>query len=235
MCYVAGQLALGEPAFGVRWHIGFTKRRKRLETVIFGRKNKPKFAERIRVLLWPRRSWKRSGVYYIKRVLRLTGSPYAIAAGVAAGVFTSFTPFLGFHFIIAWTIAFLIGGNLLAAAVGTAVGNPLTFPFIWSATYSTGCLILGQPIMHHKIHALQNGLLSQSLSAILPTIKIMAVGAIPVGIAVALIFYYLTRHAARTYQHRRKAQLARKAFEAGRWRKELAERTTDMTSKATSS
>ncbi|WP_321338835.1 DUF2062 domain-containing protein [uncultured Cohaesibacter sp.] len=203
--------------------------------MIFGRKNKPKFAERIRVLVWPRRSWKRSGVYYIKRVLRLTGSPYAIAAGVAAGVFTSFTPFLGFHFIIAWTIAFLIGGNLLAAAVGTAVGNPLTFPFIWSATYSTGCLILGQPIMHHKIHALQNGLLSQSLSAILPTIKIMAVGAIPVGIAVALIFYYLTRHAARTYQHRRKAQLARKAFEAGRWRKELAERTTDMTSKATSS
>lgn len=211
------------------------KRRKRLETVIFGRKNKPKFAERMRVLLWPRRSWKRSGVYYIKRVLRLTGSPYAIAAGVAAGVFTSFTPFLGFHFLIAWAIAFLIGGNLLAAAVGTAIGNPLTFPFIWSATYSTGCLILGQPIMHHKIHALQHGLLSQSLSAILPTIKIMAVGAVPVGIAVALIFYYLTRHAARSYQHRRKAHLARKAFEAGRWRKELAEHTTDMTSKATSS
>nr|WP_321457917.1 DUF2062 domain-containing protein [uncultured Cohaesibacter sp.] len=202
--------------------------------MIFGRKNKPKLAERVRIFLWPRRSWKRSGIYYVKRVLRLTGSPYAIAAGVAAGAFTSFTPFLGFHFIIAWTIAFMIGGNLLAAAVGTAVGNPLTFPFIWSATYSTGCMILGQPILHHKIHALQHGLLSQSLSAILPTIKTMAIGAIPVGVPVALIFYYLTRQAARSYQHRRKAHLAQKAFEAGRWRKELAEHA-EMTSKAASS
>ena len=86
--------------------------------MIFGRRNKPGLAERVRVFIWPRRSWLRSGKYFVKRILRLTGSPYAIAAGVAAGAFTSFTPFLGFHFIISWVLAFIIGGVLgLAAAI----------------------------------------------------------------------------------------------------------------------
>lgn len=179
--------------------------------------------ERIRVFLWPRRNWMRSGKYFIKRILRLSGSPYMIAAGVAAGVFTSFTPFLGFHFIISWTIAFLIGGNLLAAAIGTGVGNPITFPFIWGATYSTGCFLTGKQVVHGQLHSLKYDLLHESFSTIWPTIKIMAIGAIPWGLAFALMFYFITRHAALAYQHRRKSFLARKAFEAGRWRKAIAE------------
>ncbi|PLW77071.1 DUF2062 domain-containing protein [Cohaesibacter celericrescens] len=177
----------------------------------------------MRVLLWPRRNWLRSGKYFIKRILRLSGSPYMIAAGVAAGVFTSFTPFLGLHFIISWAIAFLIGGNLLAAAIGTGVGNPITFPFIWGATYWTGCFILGKEVVHGQLHHLKHQLLTESFSTILPTIEIMAVGAIPVGLAFALLFYFFTRRAAVAYQHRRKASLARKAFQAGRWRKAIAE------------
>ena len=146
-----------------------------------------------------------------------------IAAGVAAGVFTSFTPFLGLHFVIAWAIAFAIGGNLLAAAIGTAFGNPITFPFIWGATYSTGCFLTGQHFVHGQLHSLKNDLLTESFSTIWPTIKIMAVGAVPTGLVFALLFYFITRQAALAYQHRRKAFLARKSFEAGRWRKAIAE------------
>lgn len=191
--------------------------------MIFGRKNKPELSEKIRVFLWPRRSWVRSGKYFVKRILRLSGSPYMIAAGVAAGVFTSFTPFLGFHFIISWVIAFLIGGNLLAAALGTAIGNPITFPFIWGATYSVGSVITGQKIVHSEVGNLKASLLSESFSTIWPTIKVMTVGAVPIGLAFALLFYFIVRKAALAYQHRRKAALARKAFEAGRWRKAIAE------------
>ncbi|WP_319531408.1 DUF2062 domain-containing protein [uncultured Cohaesibacter sp.] len=165
----------------------------------------------------------RSGKYFVKRILRLSGSPYMIAAGVAAGVFTSFTPFLGFHFLISWAIAFVIGGNLLAAAIGTAVGNPITFPFIWGATYSTGCFLTGRRVVEGQIHSLKHDLVHESFSAIWPTIKVMAIGAVPVGLVFALIFYFITRQAAIAYQHRRKAFLARKAYEAGRWRKAIAE------------
>jgi uncharacterized protein (DUF2062 family) len=34
-------------------------------------------------------------------------------------------------------------GNILTSAIGTAVGNPWTFPFIWAATYNLGINILG--------------------------------------------------------------------------------------------
>ncbi|WP_245418477.1 MULTISPECIES: DUF2062 domain-containing protein [Cohaesibacter] len=191
--------------------------------MLFGRRDKPSMAERIRIFLWPRRNWMRSGKYFVKRILRLSGSPYMIAAGVAAGVFTSFTPFLGFHFLISWAIAFLIGGNMLAAAIGTGVGNPITFPFIWGATYTTGCFLLGKEAIHGQLHSLKHDLLTESFSTIWPTIQVMAVGAIPVGLVFALIFYYVTRKAALVYQKRRKAMLAERAYEAGRWRKAIAE------------
>ena len=81
--------------------------------------------------------------YFSKRILRLRATPHAIAAGVAAGVFAAFLPFLGFHILIAAALAWLIRGNILAAALGTAaVGNPLSFPLMWAATYAGGRVLL---------------------------------------------------------------------------------------------
>src|SRR5690606_12123881 len=81
--------------------------------------------------------------YVAKRVLRLSASPHAIAAGFAAGVFASITPFVGLHFFLAGVIAWVTGGNLVASALGTAFGNPITFPLIWAGTYRLGRWILG--------------------------------------------------------------------------------------------
>lgn len=87
--------------------------------MLFKRRREASVLEKIRVFLWPRRSWSRSVNYVMLRVNRLSGSAHTIALGCAAGIFVSFTPYLGFHFIIAATIAFIIGGNLLASALGT--------------------------------------------------------------------------------------------------------------------
>ena len=73
--------------------------------MLFRRRKKADLLERARTFFWPRRSFLRSAQYFIKRVLRLSATPHAIAAGVAAGVFASFTPFLGFHFVIAAGLA----------------------------------------------------------------------------------------------------------------------------------
>ena len=74
---------------------------------------------------------------------RLNGTPYSVAAGFACGVAISFTPFIGFHMILAAITAYLIRGNIVSSAIGTIIGNPWTFPFIWIAVLSTGRFILG--------------------------------------------------------------------------------------------
>ena len=53
----------------------------------------------------------------------------------------SFTPLLGLHFVLAILFAYLIRGNFIAALIGTIVGNPLTFPFIWGLIYQVGSYV----------------------------------------------------------------------------------------------
>ena len=79
--------------------------------------------------------------YYKLRLARLPASNYAISSGFACGSMVSFTPLLGLHFILALFFAYLIRGNLIAALIGTVVGNPLTFPFIWGLIYKVGTFV----------------------------------------------------------------------------------------------
>ncbi|MAB00958.1 MAG: hypothetical protein CMN87_20895 [Stappia sp.] len=180
--------------------------------MLFKRRTKPSHLERLRVAVWPRHSFARSARYFSKRVLRLTASPHAIALGFAAGAFASFTPFIGLHFILSFVIAFIIGGNMLAAALGTAVGNPLTFPLIWASTYKVGTLIAygeaktlstGEMNRH-----LDGSLLEKSLDVLLPLIKPMLIGSVPLGLAAGLFFYFLVLYSVRGYQRARRHRIA---------------------------
>ena len=71
----------------------------------------------------------------------MPASPHAIASGFACGSMVSFTPLLGFHFLLAIVFAYLIRGNFVAALLGTIVGNPITFPFIWGLIYKVGAFV----------------------------------------------------------------------------------------------
>ena len=110
---------------------------------MFRRRKKQSFLIKVREFLWPSAGWRRAGHYMKHRLARIDGSPYAIAAGFASGAAVSFTPFVGFHFIFAAIIAWIMRGNILTSAIGTAVGNPWTFPFIWAASYNVGINLLG--------------------------------------------------------------------------------------------
>jgi uncharacterized protein (DUF2062 family) len=172
--------------------------------MLFRRRTSQSLAQRLRTAVWPRHSWSRSARYFTKRILRLSGSPHAVAAGVAAGVFASFTPFIGFHFIIAFVLAFAIGGNLLAAGLGTFFGNPLTFPFIWASTFTVGSAILHQP---GHFEALHQGFAERSLEALWPLIAPMTVGALPLGLPVAAVFYALGFFGVRAFRDMRRERL----------------------------
>jgi len=202
--------------------------------MLFRRRKPAHWRETLRISLWPRRSWARSAAYVTKRILRLTGSPHAISAGVAAGVFASFTPFMGFHFLTAFIVAYIIAGNLLAAALGTFFGNPVSFPFIWASTYTTGNFILNRTSSHTQgglgetLKSL-GGNWDQGISSIFshlvaiwnPIIKPMLVGSIPVGVSVSIAVYIVTRWLAVKFRDRRNRRLKRKADEMEKKRVEL--------------
>jgi len=183
--------------------------------MLFRRRDRPALLSRLRVAAWPRHSWSRSVRYLAKRVVRLSGSPHAIAAGVAAGAFASFTPFIGFHFFIGFAIAFLVGGNLLAAAIGTAVGNPLTFPLIWAATYKLGNVILGGGGRVFESGEISHNLAEKSFDAILPLVRPMVVGAVPLGVAAALVVYVVVHYSVSGFQTMRRERLAMRQRERG--------------------
>lgn len=191
--------------------------------MLFRRKTPPDWREKTRIMLWPRRSWSRSGRYVAKRILRLTASPHAVAAGVAAGVFASFTPFMGFHFIIAFLVAYLVAGNLLAAALGTFFGNPLSFPVIWASTYATGNFII------HGSSGPGDGQGLQSLAEAEwlelgwggtwdlfsnlwePLFIPMLVGSVPLGSCFGITAYLLTRWGSKTFKEARAKRMNARA------------------------
>jgi uncharacterized protein len=174
--------------------------------MLFRRRETQSLMARLRTAVWPRHSWSRSARYFGKRVLRLSGSPHAVAAGVAAGVFASFTPFIGLHFIVSFIFAFIVRGNMLAAAMGTFVGNPLTFPFIWASTYSLGSHILGQSnaLALYEIHY---ALVHRSIGMLWPIIAPMLVGALPIGLPIAVTFYVVAFFAVRAFRDLRRERL----------------------------
>lgn len=111
--------------------------------MVFKRRDKRSWLQILVELVYPRGGWQRAFHYVRHRVRRLPDSPERIARGVFAGVFTTFTPFFGLHFVIAALIARIMNGNFLAALAGTFFGNPLTYIPIGVVSLKTGHFILG--------------------------------------------------------------------------------------------
>lgn len=113
--------------------------------MVFKRRDKRPFWIILRDFLWPRGGWTRAFHYVKHRLRRLPDTPHRIARGIAAGVFTVFTPFYGLHFVVAATLAWILRGNILASLLGTFVGNPLTYIPIGVICLQTGHFLLGRP------------------------------------------------------------------------------------------
>lgn len=139
---------------------------------------------------------------------------------------TSFNPFLGFHFMIAFALAWVLRGNLIAAALGTFVGNPITFPFIWAATYKTGHFLLGSaplsegaPSLGHAMTgvvagawALDWGMMGAALNEIwAPLLYPMLIGGLILGPLIAVPLYFATRRASMLFRESRQDRLMAKA------------------------
>ena len=177
---------------------------------MFRRRNKPGWGSRVREFIWPRRGWGRVCSYFLHRVRRLPGSPYSIAAGLACGAAVSFTPFIGLHFFFAALIAWLIGGNLFASAIGTAVGNPWTFPFIWAFIYRVGIWMLGLEVAHTLPEGLSMSYIFEQPQALLLP---MFLGSIPTGLVVWLLLFWPVKQVVGNYQSARQRRREKRRVE----------------------
>ena len=110
---------------------------------MFRRRERPSPLVHCRDFLWPRAGWRRTARYLAHRIGRLPGTPHGIAAGFGIGAAVSFTPFIGFHFVLALLGALVLRVSLPAALAGTLIGNPWSFPFIWAWIHTCGSWMLG--------------------------------------------------------------------------------------------
>ncbi len=125
--------------------------------------------------------------YYKLKLARLPASPHAVASGFACGSMVSFTPLLGLHFILAIVFAYLIRGNIVAALLGTIVGNPVTFPFIWGLIYKVGAFVISTKHIEFNNEINFNMIITQTYEIFLPMLLGGAILAIPVWIITYII------------------------------------------------
>ena len=197
---------------------------------MFKRRKPRSYSQIATEMVYPRGGWLRASQYVLHRVRRLPDQPHRIGRGVAAGTFISFTPLHGFHFLAAAGIAWVIGGNILAALLATFVGNPITFPFIAYAATWLGREIMGNhgvlsPKMIFGEFADATAQLWQNLRAVfgpeeahwdqlgsffhdifLPYL----VGGVILGTIAGVIAHYMTVPVIRAYHRRRARKLAQR-------------------------
>jgi uncharacterized protein (DUF2062 family) len=181
--------------------------------MLFSRREPEPALERLRVALWPRRTWGRSLRYANLRLGRLKASRHAIALGLGIGVFAAFQPILGFQMLFAGCVAWLLRASVGAALVGTFVGGPVTWPVMWLASYHLGAALVGET------HAVTLNQLWAALAGVrafaapeaagaaaehlmLHVLYPLAIGAIPLGLMAGAAFYAMVMRAAAPCQRR---------------------------------
>lgn len=113
--------------------------------MVFKRRTPRTYGQVVSEAFYPRGGWRRAATYVVYRLRRLPDPAHKISRGIFAGVFASFTPFFGLHFVTAALIALALRGNILAALLATFFGNPITFPLIAAVSVELGTWILGLP------------------------------------------------------------------------------------------
>lgn len=203
--------------------------------MVFKRRDRRPIYQIVAEIFYPRGGWTRAFHYVRHRLHRLPGSPEFIARGIWCGVFTTFTPFYGLHFVVAALLARLLSGNLLAALLATFFGNPLTYLPIGIISLKTGTFLLGTELnelahqslgakfanagadLWHNFWALFSDTDADwtGLSIFYDEVffPYMIGGIIP-GILAGSLAYYLSVPVIRAYQKRRAAKIQKKIVKA---------------------
>ena len=201
--------------------------------MVFKRRDRRSIISILLRFFWPKGGWRRAFHYVQYRLRRLPDSSQKISRGIWAGLFTTFTPFYGLHFLTAAIIARALKGNILAALLATFFGNPLTYVPIGVVSLQTGHFFLGtdyvppreggKSILEKFLDAgadLQQNVLAfvKGVDTDWSRLEIFyqevffpyMIGGIIPGLIIASMGYYLSEPIIRAYQNRRKGFLLKK-------------------------
>ncbi len=170
--------------------------------------------------------------YVAIRLKRIPDTPHKISLGMSCGIFASFTPLFGLHFLIAGLLSYLLRANVLASLIGTFVGNPITFPIITVFNLKLGEWILGSSdyssgdggkifegfldfiFLIYKSFFTEGSIGENNvprMNEFLNGIFIpYSLGGLILGIFIAVISYFLLRPLVATYQKKRSALKAKR-------------------------
>src|SRR5210317_2635894 len=81
----------------------------------------------------------------LRWLIRLRGSPQAIAGGFSLGLFIALTPTIGLQIVLAFFLATALNVNRPAAVLAVWITNPITIPAIFSINYWLGSLVWEGP------------------------------------------------------------------------------------------
>jgi len=196
---------------------------------MFQRRQPRSRTAKVRAVIWPEMGWRRSTRYLGHRIGRLPGSGYAIAGGFAWGAAMSFTPFIGLHIVLSAAGAWVSRCSVVAAVIGTVVGNPWTFPLIWVWLYKAG-VFMGFGAHGMEAEALNFSVLFGNVTTAtlsgdwnflvdnaLPVLTPMLAASLPTAAIVWVIFFLLLKPMIERYKNgiaSRRSTRARQLLEA---------------------
>ncbi len=110
--------------------------------MLFKRKKRKSFWSHVQNLFWPSMGWRRTFDYIKHRILRLPASNHSVALGLAIGCAISWTPTMPVQILQCFLLCLLLRGNFFSSIVGTIIGNPWTFNFLFFTSYKIGASII---------------------------------------------------------------------------------------------
>ena len=141
---------------------------------------------------------KRASLFYFLKLVRVKDTQDKLAIGFACGSMVSFTPFIGFHFFLAVIFAYILRGNIVASLIGTFIGNPFTFPFIWIFIYKVGNIFFKND-HNFSLELTFQSLFDQGYDILIP----MLIGSLIVSIPIWLISYYTVKFLILSFKKRK--------------------------------
>ena len=141
---------------------------------------------------------KRASLFYFLKLIRVKDSKDKLAIGFACGSMVSFSPFIGFHFLLAVIFAYILRGNIIASLIGTFVGNPFTFPFIWIFIYKIGNIFFKND-QNFSLELTFQSLFNQGYDILIP----MMIGSLIVSIPIWFISYFTVKFLMTSFKRRK--------------------------------
>ena len=153
---------------------------------------------------------QRSAKYWYLRLVRIQATPHNIALGLAVGVFAGLLPILPFQIAVAVTLAFIVRGSKIAAALGTWITNPLN----WVPFYMV-CYYIGKAVVPFEIPPFDPAQLemTQMLDLGWKFFAVMMVGGLIMAVPGTCITYVAAYRGMVLYRKRKEERAAKKRAE----------------------